>query len=209
MKKLFTSILLSVMALGMNAQVGNLPWNGMSEKNKIVATLGLGGSFVAGKHSDGFSSSFSYKLGVLYEWNVYDDFYFIPGLEFIDRSHRNVGYDSRISMAYVQFPLCAAYKYDLTSVVHALDFFETFDITAKVGPYFSAGLFGTNIEVADDVYKSVFDTYDRFDAGILLGLGVDIGDFALGLEFSRGFAKFYDKMRLYHMAFGVTMAYKL
>ena len=85
--------------------------------------------------------------------------------------------------------------------------FETFDIVGKIGPYFAFGLFGTQIEEYNGAVNDIFDTYNRFDAGIIMGLGVDIGEFVAGFEFSRSFAKLTEA-RAYNLAFGVTLAYK-
>ncbi len=202
MKRFLTVVLLIMATLTMNAQGKNEP-----EKKKFISSLGLGGSFVVGDNTQGVSSSFAYKLGVLYEWQAYKDIYVIPGIEAISRSHKVSGYDNSFSRFYLQIPVCAAYKFDLTKHVKPLSYFETFDIVGKIGPYFAFGLFGTQIEELSGAVNDIFDSHNRFDAGILLGLGVDIGEVVVGFEFSRGFTKITE-LDMYNLAFGVTLAYK-
>lgn len=202
MKRYLTVVLLIMATLTMNAQGKNEP-----EKKKFISSLGLGGSFVVGSDAHDIGSSFAYKLGVLYEWQAYKDIYVIPGIEAISKSCKISLYDNSISKVYLQIPVYAAYKFDLTKHVKPLSDFETFDIVGKIGPYFAFGLFGTQIEELNGAVNDIFDSHNRFDAGIIMGLGVDIGEFVAGFELSRGFAKITD-LKMYNLAFGVTLAYK-
>lgn len=87
--------------------------------------------------------------------------------------HQNLG--------YLQLPVNFTYRHDLG---------DDFKVFAGLGPYFSLGVVGKDVEKIDGtkVKRDLFgDTYNRFDFGLNYNIGVEMWDtwqFFIGFEHS-------------------------
>lgn len=194
-------------------------------QNKVQwgVEVGAGMSGWMGKNSDGSKPLFNHKVGVTLDiplnWLVsfqtglnwtskgasckmYNDF--VTGSEVFSKVH--------VNQNYFQMPLLAAFHVGTTS---------NFDMVFTVGPYIAYGISGkseTNLDVLtmswptfDDlyvggVYKS--DGYNRFDAGIQTGVGLDFKDWTVGLDADLGFCKIASGTSPYNFAMYFTVGYK-
>lgn len=192
MKKILLSVFFSLTVLTMNAQ----------DDNGIYVKAGIGASTVVGSDADAASSTFSYKVGVAYDWEVANNFYIIPEVDFVAKGFNSENIVGNINMSYIQIPIFAAYKYGIT---------DNIKIGAQVGPYFSCGIFGSDIEVYSGTDFNIFDSdlgYRRFDAGIIAGISVELYNFLIGFEYSRGFVTLDPDYSQFNQALGVTFGYK-
>ena len=191
MKKLLLMVALAFTTLNMNAQ----------DESKITVKAGVGISSVVGSDAD-TKNSLSYKVGVSYDWGVAENFSIIPGVEFAVKGHKVDGIDGSINKGYLQIPIFAAYKFRLS---------DSMKLALKVGPYFGFGVVGSDIEFAGGGKVNIFDKddgFDRFDAGIIAGVSLDIDKFVVGVEYSRGFKKLVSDMSAFNQGVGVVVGYK-
>ena len=195
MKKIFTVVVLALTTLSMSAQ----------EDSKFTYKAGIGLSSLVGDDADGCDSKFAYKIGATYDFNISDNFAIVPGAELVCKGWSEDGIDGDINTYSLQIPVLATYKFNVS---------ENVKLVVKAGPYLSYGLFGSDIDVYDYYYGSYsFNVYDddfceRLDAGIVAGVSANLGQFTVGLEFSRGLMKAVEDMKVYNQAYGVTVGYK-
>lgn len=192
MKKILLTVFLSLTVLAMNAQ----------DDNGIYVKAGIGASTIVGSDTGLASGAVSYKVGVGYDWEVANNFYIIPEVDFVAKGYKSENIIGNINMSYIQIPVFAAYKYGIT---------DNIKIGAQVGPYFAFGIFGNDIEFYGGGEYNIFDNdwgYRRFDTGIIAGISVDIYDFTVGFEYSRGFVKLDPDYSQFNQALGVTFGYK-
>ena len=211
MKKILLMMVLACSTLLAHAQLDN----GLSVKG------GIGISSIVGSDADNFKSSFTYKVGISYDWALtYDEFerpkfFIIPGINYSSQSFKIDGIEGNIRTNYVEVPILAAYK-------HAFN--DKLSLVGKVGPYFSYGLFGTGIEIYsygydddfgyfyDNESYNIFDSergFDRFDAGLVIGASLEYTRFSAGLEFQRGFVKRDSDYKQFNQGFWLTICCKL
>ena len=192
MKKALVMVALALTTLTMSAQ----------EESKLSVTAGIGLSSVVGSDVEDVKSVFSYKVGLLYDWNISDNFSIIPGIEFATKGFESEAIEGDISMSYLQIPIFAAYKFNVS---------DNMKLAIKAGPYISYGLFGSDIEWYDGSETNVFDSdggFERFDAGVIAGASLEFEKFSVGLEYSRGLKKLDPDYKQYNQAYGVTFGYK-
>ena len=191
MKKLFLLVAIAFTTLSMNAQ----------EESKITVKAGVGMSSVVGSDAD-TKTIVAYKVGATYDLALSENFSIIPGLEFVTKGFKSDVVDGNISMSYIQVPVVAAYKFNLS---------DNLNLTIKAGPYVSYGIFGSDIEWYSGGSTNVFDSdggYNRFDAGAIAGASVEFGKYSIGLEYSRGLTSLDSDYDQYNQAYGLTFGYK-
>ena len=191
MKKLLAVVALALMTLTMSAQ----------EDSKVTVKAGFGLASVVGSDAD-TKTTVAYKVGISYDLASSEKFFIIPGVEFSTKGFKSDAIDGSISMSYLQVPVFAAYKFPLS---------DNMKLAIKAGPYVSYGLFGSDIEWYDGDKTNVFDSdggYKRFDAGVIAGVSLDFGQFAVGAEYSRGLSKLDSSVSQFNQAFGLVLGYK-
>ena len=191
MKKLLAVVALALMTLTMSAQ----------EDSKVTVKAGFGLASVVGSDAD-TKTTVAYKVGISYDLALSEKFFIIPGVEFSTKGFKSDAIDGSISMSYLQVPVFAAYKFPLS---------DNMKLAIKAGPYVSYGLFGSDIEWYDGDKTNVFDSdggYKRFDAGVIAGVSLDFGQFAVGAEYSRGLSKLDSSVSQFNQAFGLVLGYK-
>ena len=191
MKKLLAVVALALMTLTMSAQ----------EDSKVTVKAGFGLASVVGSDAD-TKTMVAYKVGISYDLALSEKFFIIPGVEFSTKGFKSDAIDGSISMSYLQVPVFAAYKFPLS---------DNMKLAIKAGPYVSYGLFGSDIEWYDGDKTNVFDSdggYKRFDAGVIAGVSLDFGQFAVGAEYSRGLSKLDSSVSQFNQAFGLVLGYK-
>lgn len=192
MKKILFSVFFLMVALTTSAQ----------DDNGIYFKAGIGTSSVVGSDTDAASATISYKVGVAYDWEVANNFYIIPEVDYVAKGFKSSNVIGNINMTYIQIPIFAAYKYGIT---------DDIKIGAQVGPYFSYGIFGSDIDVFNGEDFNIFDSdfgYKRFDAGVIAGISAEFYGFTVGFEYSRGFVKLDPNYSQFNQALGVTFGYK-
>ena len=191
MKKLLAVVALALMTLTMSAQ----------EDSKVTVKAGFGLASVVGSDAD-TKTTVAYKVGVSYDLAFSEKFFIIRGVELSTKGFKSDAIDGSISMSYLQVPVFAAYKFPLS---------DNMKLAIKAGPYVSYGLFGSDIEWYDGDKTNVFDSdggYKRFDAGVIAGVSLDFGQFAVGAEYSRGLSKLDSSVSQFNQAFGLVLGYK-
>lgn len=190
MKKVLLSVFFMLTALTINAQ----------EDNKVNVTAGIGASSVVGSDAK-TTSAFSYKLGITYDCKVAENFYIVPGLDFVAKGFNSTSIEGRINMSYIQIPVSATYKFSITDNVR---------VGAHVGPYFSFGIYGSDIELYNGTEFNMFDAdlgYKRFDTGVITGINIEFYKFSVGFEYSRGFVKLDPNYSQFNQTIGVAFGY--
>jgi hypothetical protein len=168
---------------------------------------GIGLSTMTGKDADGINNGFSYKVGMDYDYKVSEQFSVIPGIEFANKGYKADDLDGQVNLFYLQVPIFAAYKMAIN---------ETMGLQLKAGPYLAYGLFGSDIEYKTSSGQTVskYNIWDsktdnqRFAAGLILGVNLDLGEYLVGIEFSRALTKFNKDAKQYGQAFGVTFGHR-
>jgi len=191
MKKIFAVVALALMTLTVSAQ----------EDSKITLRAGVGLSSVVGSDAD-TKTIFAYKVGASYDLGLSENFFIIPGVEFVTKGYKSDVVDGNISMSYLQIPVFAAYKLPIS---------DNMKIALKAGPYIGYGIFGSDIKWYGGGTTNVFDSdggYDRFDAGVIIGASLDFDQYTIGAEYSRGLKKLDSDYSAYNQAFGLVFGYK-
>lgn len=188
MKKILVLIALVCAVLNVSAQ----------EDSKWSVKFGAGLSSIAGSDSEGNKSAFSYKVGVGYEFGISESFAIEPALMLSNKAHKEEGVDGTINRYYVELPILAAIKINLS---------DDKKLIINAGPYVSYGLFGSDLEWSNGS-ANVFDLLERFEAGAQAGVKVAFGNLEVGAEYTRGFTKLMESMKCYSQSFGITFGYK-
>lgn len=191
MKKFFAVVALALTTLTMSAQ----------EDSKFTVKAGVGLSSVVGSDAD-TKTTFAYKVGASYDLGVSENFFIIPGIEFVTKGFKSKVVDGSISMSYLQIPVFAAYKFPIS---------DNMKLAIKAGPYIGYGLFGSDIKWYGGGKTNIFDSdggYDRFDAGVIAAVSLDFNQFMIGAEYSRGLKKLDSGVSQFNQAFGIVFGYK-
>lgn len=169
--------------------------------SKWSVKAGVGMSSVVGSHTEADKSIISYKVGLSYDFGVSENFSVIPGLEYVNKGFKEDGIAGDINMSYLQVPVFAAYKLPIA---------DEMKLALKVGPYFSYGLFGSDLVSIYGDKINVFDSdmFDRFDLGAIAGVSLEFNQFAVGVEYSRGLKKLNSDISASNQAFGLVVGYK-
>lgn len=185
--------------------------------------VGAGMSAWMGEYADGSKPLFNPKVGVTLDiplnwlvsfqtglnwtskgasYKMYDDF--ITGSESLSKVH--------VNQNYFQMPLLAAFHVGATS---------RFDMVFTVGPYIAYGISGKSETKLDALTISwptfddlsiagqyISDGFNRFDAGIQGGVGLDFPKWTLGLDADFGLCKIAPGNSPYNFAMYFTVGYK-
>lgn len=167
---------------------------------KWTVYAGLGMSSIVGSDSEGNESAFSYKIGINYDITCTESFSIIPGVEFVNKAHKEKAIDGTINAFYVQVPVLLAYKFNIN---------DDMKLAVKAGPYAAYGVAGSDIMwYGSRKTQNLFDVFERFDAGIQAGVSLDLSKFTVGVEYTRGFTKVVEDEKCYNQGFGLTVGYK-
>ncbi len=201
MKKILVFACMMLMSTAMFAQ----------SDSKMSARIGVGMSTFSGSDVEDAKSAFSYKIGVDYKYNITENFALIPGIEIANKAVKNEHmFDGTCNIFYAQIPVFAAYSFPIS---------DGMSLAVKAGPYVNFGLFSSEVEESGvDKKYSAFDeeggNFNRFNAGIIAGLALDMGKYVISAEFSRGLTKTRkgydgeDAPKCYQMCYGLTFGYK-
>ena len=194
-------------------------------QTKVQWGVEVGGGMSAwmGKNGDGCKPLFNHKVGVTLDiplnwlvsfqtglnwaskgasYKMFNDF--VTGTEKMSKVN--------VNQNYFQMPLLAAFHVGATS---------KFDMVFTVGPYIAYGISGKSETQADALtmswptfdelhigQKHITDGYNRFDAGVQGGLGLDFHRWTVGLDADLGFCKIASGAAPYNFAIYFTLGYK-
>lgn len=194
-------------------------------QNKVTwgMEVGAGMSAWMGKHADGSKPLFNPKVGLTIDIPMSWLLSFQTGVNWVSRgasykmlndfiTGSNTFSQVHVNQNYFQIPMLAAFHVGAT---------EKFDMVFTVGPYVAYGVSGkseTDVDALtvswdtfDDLYlggKYIADGYNRFDAGIQAGVGLDFTDWTLGMDFDFGFCKIAPNTAPYNFSLFITAGYK-
>ena len=168
------------------------------EDSKWSWKAGVGISNLAGSENQGVKSTFSFKLGVGYEFAVSESFSIEPAVMLNNKAFKIEGFSGNITRYFLEIPILAAYKTNLN---------DNCQLIINAGPYVAYGAFGSEIE-EDGVKINVFDVCERFEAGVQAGAKVAFGRMAVGVDFNRAFTKSMKDIKVYSQVIGLTFGYK-
>ena len=137
-------------------------------------------------------SKIGFNVGLTLDYNIMENFYLLTGLELTSKGAKESyeGNKATINAMYLQLPVHAAYKFDLS---------DGMKIVVNAGPYLAYGIGGK----VKEKYEGDSESYDffgdakegyakRFDFGIGVGLGLEFGSAKLGVGYDLGMANLYD-----------------
>ncbi len=187
MKKILSALFVFAVALSASAQI----------TYNAKASLGLASVAVSGTESD-VESKFVGKIGGGIEKPLNENWALMPSLELAWKGYKVEGAED-VNFMYVQVPVLAAYRLNLN---------DSWNMTAKAGPYFAYALSGDS---GDDELGDFFDNGGkRFDAGIILAVDFEYHKYVIGVEYERGLTNIYDEagISVTNQAFYATIGYK-
>lgn len=167
----------------------------MSQANSLMSgwgvEAGLSSTTVSTSESDDeedFRRRSNFTIGVTYDYpiqavpnlSVMGGLFYVPkGLKIKDS-----GDDVKYNANYLELQATAKYSYPLPVLNNDLKAF------ALAGPYIAYGLGG---KMTDEDYEvSTFDMYKRFDAGVVLGFGVEYKRYSLTCRWGIGLTNIFD-----------------
>lgn len=195
-------------------------------QNKVTWGMEVGAGFSGwiGKHNDGSKPLFNPKVGMTIDIPVTAYVSFQTGLNWVSKGasykmfnevfpdNKNSMSKVRVNQNYFQVPLLAAIHLGTTA---------NFDFVITGGPYLAYGISGkseTDIDALtmswdtfDDLYwggQYISDGFNRFDAGIQLGVGLDFSSWTLELDSDFSFCKIASGASPYNFAMYITLGYK-
>ena len=169
------------------------------EDSKWSWKAGVGISNLAGSENQGVKSTFSFKLGVGYEFAVSESFSIEPAVMLHNKGFKVDGFTGYVARYFVEVPVLAAYKMDLN---------DNCQLVINAGPYVAYGLFGSDIEWGDGEKTNAFDAFNRFEAGLGAGAKLAFNRMSVGVDFNRAFTKAMDDVKVYSQVIGLTLGYK-
>ena len=193
MKKIFSLAAMLMLAMVASAQI---TWN---------VKGGIGFSACYGEK--GLKSHMVGKAGVGIEYALSTNFSLMPSVEVaikgceFDKDIYGVadnGNAETLEITYLQIPVLGAYRFNLN---------DSWNITAKAGPYFAYGVDGKFKELNKDLYKDT--DAKRFDVGADVGVDFEYHRFVFGVEFEIGFTNMSaGNGKVKNEAFYLTVGYK-
>lgn len=143
---------------------------------------------------DGYSYKYDntvgFHIGVVRDCEVSaDKFYIQPGLFFTSKAARENIDGDKLTMRinYLQIPILASYRIGIgvDSKVHI-----------NAGPYIAVAPFG-KVKMDGESFNIFDDEYEmglkRFDAGLIVGAGVEFSQVYVGLQYEFGLANIADE----------------
>lgn len=181
------------------------------------AKAGLGMALCTGDGL-GMESKLVGRIGVGLEKPLSSNWSLMPSLEFAmkgakyeDDSKGDYSYSENVSFCYIQVPILAAYRLNLS---------DSWNMVVKAGPYLAYAVSGN----ADTSYSGggyseseSVDIFDdgmggkRFDLGLDLAVDFECRRYVFGLEFEKGFTSIIDQEygdKVVNAAAYVTVGYK-
>lgn len=213
MKKVIISLACAALALNASAQRAVSSTSSFFSTEKVAqpVTIGIraGGnlSTFTGDGTDDLKSKFGYNVGVNVDFSIVESFGVQTGVFFttkgaksevsIEDSYGIETYKATSNPMYIQVPILASYRYNIN---------DNLRWEFNVGPYFAFGV-GGKITETEEYYdykdsdeqeieeeKSDFfgDKTNTFDMGMILGTGLTINKFYVGLQWELGMTHIYD-----------------
>ena len=167
------------------------------EDSKWTWKVGVGISNLAGSDNTGFKTAFSTKLGVGYQFAVSESFSIEPAVMLNNKAFKIEGFSGNITRYFLEIPILAAYKTNLN---------DNCQLIINAGPYVAYGAFGSDLEWGDGGKTNVFDSCERFEAGIEAGAKIAFGRMAAGVEFNRAFTKAIKDTKVYTQVIALTFS---
>ena len=180
------------------------------------AKAGLGMALCTGDGLE-MESKLVGRIGVGLEKPLSSNWSLMPSLEFamkgakFEESDGDSSYSENVSFCYIQVPILAAYRLNLS---------DSWNMVVKAGPYLAYAVSGN----ADASYSGggysgseSVDIFDdemggkRFDLGLDLAVDFECRRYVFGLEFEKGFTSIIDQEygdKVVNAAAYVTVGYK-
>lgn len=176
-----------------------MPTITMTPAKKIINGFGIELGYVSSTWSyknsgdEETSSTEGFTFGITYDHTIKSvpNFSIMGGLFYVPKGISMWDDEEVYNANYIELQVLAKYKYDLPVLNNELNIF------AMAGPYIAYGVSGS-IDVEDDpdgIFEdaSTFDLYNRFDAGLALGLGVNWRNYSLTFRYDLGLSNIFDK----------------
>lgn len=162
----------------------------MSQANSLMSgwgiEVGLSSTSFGGDDMDDIARRSGFTFGVTYDYPIQavPNLSVMGGLFYVPKGAGADGIDEKIKANYLELQATAKYAYTLPVLNNDLKAF------ALAGPYVAYGIGGTN-ELAEGE-PSTFDVCKRFDAGLVLGFGVEYKRYSLTFRWGIGMTNIYD-----------------
>lgn len=147
------------------------------------------------------SSRLSYHFGVMYGFNIDDNFSVEPGLLFSKEGAHHAQYFYNLSLSYIELPVLA--KYTISN-----GFIKGFSL--KTGPYIAYGISGSrdNESGSSDKQNIKFDAENRIDLGMQFEVSYRIKKINIYTNYKkglRGYDNYYEdrSAKISNLRFGV------
>lgn len=176
-----------------------MPTITMTPAKKVINGFGIELGYVSSTWSyknsgdEETSSTGGFTFGITYDYTIKSvpNFSIMGGLFYVPKGISMWDDEEVYNANYIELQVLAKYKYDLPVLNNELNIF------AMAGPYIAYGVSGS-IDVEDDpdgIFEdaSTFDLYNRFDAGLALGLGVNWRNYSLTFRYDLGLSNIFDK----------------
>ena len=139
--------------------------------------------------NNGTDRKSGFTLGVTYDYPIdaVPNLSVLGGLFYMSKGYEANGGDQKWSANYLELQATAKYAYTLPILNNDLKAF------ALAGPYVAYGI-GGKLESPDMFYDdmSFFDLAKRFDAGLVIGFGVEYKRYSLTFRWGIGMVNIYD-----------------
>ena len=191
LKRFFLALVLICATFGIYAQ----------GDSKLTFKAGVGLGTVVGDDMDHIKSTFAYKIGAGYEFDLSEKFAVEPSIMLTNKSFKNENIAGTIDRFYLEVPVLFAFKVALN---------DNLNLVINAGPYVAYGIYGSDIEFYNGYSSNIFDSddCDRFDYGVELGAKIGYGNIYVGADFSRGLKKYNSDVDAYNQCCGLTFGYK-
>lgn len=195
MKRLFLCILVMLTAVLSYAQSEQAEFKG-----------GIGMSSLTGSNSDGFGETVSWKAGFGFDFPIWGNLYVQPSLMVVSKGFKGYALTTTsLTMTskdyhayYVQIPAMLAYRFYFT---------DNIKLVLAAGPYFAYGISGTN-QIFETVEDGGTIGAKRLDLGAGAEAKVELGDFVVGADVTRGFTKVFENSKTYNFTYGLILGYQ-
>ncbi|MDR1882511.1 MAG: PorT family protein [Prevotella sp.] len=200
MKTIFKTnlvIIALLLAMGINAQDKPLTFG-------IKAGANL--SNLGGDDTEDLSAKAGFNAGVTLDFALASDLYLLTGLEYSTKGTKNG--DVKLNLGYLQLPVHLGYK---------LEVVDGTKLVFHAGPYLgyaASGQWkaeGVSIDAfGDEVDQLEVTKLKRFDFGLGLGVGAELGKIGVGLGYDFGLANLFDtsEAKVRNMNAYLTVGYK-
>lgn len=166
--------------------------------SQIEIRAGLGSSTLTNYLAN---SRLSYHFGVMYGFNMDDNFSVEPGLLFSKEGAHNAQYFYNLSLSYIELPILAKYTMSKGFIK---------GLSLKAGPYIACGISGSrdNESGSSDKQNIKFNGDNRIDLGLQLEASYRIKRITMYCNYKkglRGYDKYYEdrSAKISNIRFGV------